>query len=475
MPVSRARLAATPGAFATSVTSGSVSGGYMFLAVDNSSGSSHGDVYVADEGDGIVTKFTEHGELVPTWGDDGSGESPNGQLVPDKQLESVRGATGTGTLTKGETYISSVTTAPGGEFTRGQEISGPGIPVGTKIQSVEEGGGLLEISQKATASATIALTARAGFGDFSGIAVDPSGNLWVDGEETLEHLHQNRQQVFEFDPEAKFETAWIPYVLAVTMHPAPWGIAVDSGDNIYLNNGIYHETGKLSSSGVFLGIVAGGDSEEVNPATRDETSGVAVDAAGTVYVDSTLSELEAPARELGEGIDAYAGCRPQTVVRAPCSPTEAFAANRPPGGDAQLAVDSASAGDTVYGTSNQGSQRQVLAFSLVTVPGVKSVAPSAVTATSATLQGTVNPSGVPVTECYFEYGLTESYGSKQPCTSLPGSGTSAVAVHSLPIGLEAGKTYHYRLVAANAEDLQEPSLGEDLVFGPPVVGGEWSV
>ncbi len=42
-----------------------------FIAVDNSGGPSEGDVYVGDTGDNIVTKFTETGALVKSWGTEG--------------------------------------------------------------------------------------------------------------------------------------------------------------------------------------------------------------------------------------------------------------------------------------------------------------------------------------------------------------------------------------------------------------------
>jgi hypothetical protein len=466
---------ATPGAFANS--------GIMFLAVDNSSGSaSRGDVYVADEGDGIVTKFTEDGAVVSTWGDDGPGESANGQLVPDKELESDRGATGTGTIVSGENNIKSVTTVPGGEFRPGQEISGPGIPVGTKITGLEVGGSFLYISQKATASGTISLTARASFGELSGIAVDASGDLWVDGTET----EGQYQQLFEFDPEAKLETAWIPHIVfpglqgSNALSRSYYGIAVDSGNNLYLKLGSERgaKLGKFSASGVFIGMVAG----ETTPGTKgttDETWGVAVDAAGAVYVDSRLNM--ALGETLSEGIDVYVGCQPPPREFELCAPTELFAANRPPGPDAQLAVDSASAGDTVFAARNQ-SQPQVLAFSLVTVPAVSTGKPSAVSVGSVTLNGSVNPSGVALEEgeagCRFEWGLVgAAYEHSVECAqkaSAIGSGTSEVPVDAVVGGLEKGKTYHYRVVAENAGDVQEPSLGGDVVFGPPVVGGEWA-
>jgi DNA-binding beta-propeller fold protein YncE len=51
-----------------------------FIAVDNSAGG-EGDVYVGDTGDDLVSKFTSEGALIATWGDNGTGEAPNGQLA----------------------------------------------------------------------------------------------------------------------------------------------------------------------------------------------------------------------------------------------------------------------------------------------------------------------------------------------------------------------------------------------------------
>ena len=39
----------------------------------------------------------------------------------------------------------------------------------------------------------------------------------------------------------------------------------------------------------------------------------------------------------------------------------------------------------------------------------------------------------------------------------------------------SGKTYHYRPVAANANDEAEPVSGGDVVFGPPLIESESSV
>lgn len=72
---------------------------------------------------------------------------------------------------------------------------------------------------------------------------------------------------------------------------------------------------------------------------------------------------------------------------------------------------------------------------------------SSITATTATLSGTLNPNGLS-TAYYFEYGTTTSYGSKTPAAD-GGSGTTIKTVTANISGLTAGTTYHFRLTATN--------------------------
>jgi hypothetical protein len=82
-------------------------------------------------------------------------------------------------------------------------------------------------------------------------------------------------------------------------------------------------------------------------------------------------------------------------------------------------------------------------------PTVVTGAASSVTATSAVLNATVDPNGEAVSACRFEYGPTTSYGHVAPCSSLPGSGTTPVAVSAVVTKLLAKTTYYYRIAATN--------------------------
>jgi len=81
---------------------------------------------------------------------------------------------------------------------------------------------------------------------------------------------------------------------------------------------------------------------------------------------------------------------------------------------------------------------------------------------SATLNGTVNPSGRETT-AWFEWGQRPlAYGNRTVPVNM-GSGLSPVAVSAALENLMAGEVYHYRVVASNS---LEVVCGSDQCFGP---------
>jgi hypothetical protein len=90
------------------------------------------------------------------------------------------------------------------------------------------------------------------------------------------------------------------------------------------------------------------------------------------------------------------------------------------------------------------------------------LAATSITATQATLNGSVNPCGLP-TLAWFEWGATTNYGNFTAESTL-GSGSNALPVNNALTGLAPCATYHYRIDAFNDLDT---ALGDDQSFSTP--------
>ncbi len=120
------------------------------------------------------------------------------------------------------------------------------------------------------------------------------------------------------------------------------------------------------------------------------------------------------------------------------------------------------AGGVLFGNTRQ--------FTTLPNPPVAATgAPANVTASTATLVGAVNPSGVQAS-VYFEYGLTTAYGQSTPVQKVP-AGTSTVGVQAPNLSLIPNASYHYRLVASNSAGTV---FGNDVLFSVQEGGGSGS-
>ena len=101
--------------------------------------------------------------------------------------------------------------------------------------------------------------------------------------------------------------------------------------------------------------------------------------------------------------------------------------------------------------------------------------------TSATLNGVVDPEGIQLTDCHFEYVTTSAFeasgfsdlssGGEAPCVPAPGAipaDASYHAVHSAISGLKPGVAYRYRLAAtSDPAQLGGTTYSESAVFTSP--------
>jgi phosphodiesterase/alkaline phosphatase D-like protein len=105
-------------------------------------------------------------------------------------------------------------------------------------------------------------------------------------------------------------------------------------------------------------------------------------------------------------------------------------------------------------------------------PAVETEAATAITRTSATLHGAVNPEGTPVTACQFEVGPFEGfYTETVPCAqTLPLTGSSSVPVSAALTGLASGSVYYYRVSSTNENGTSEAPSAQSFATLPAVEG-----
>jgi hypothetical protein len=260
------------------------------------------------------------------------------------------------------------------------------------------------------------LTERSGgapFGELHGVAVDREGNVWVsEGGGNVDEFSDTGSPVATFSTGRRTEP----------------GLAVDSNDDVYV---VFGSTavGKLDST-------SGAELAEFSSNVTD----LAIDAATNhLFVDraSSIAEYGHFGEPFSTPVDVF--------------PSEGFSASR------GLTVNATTG--TVYATQYEADTVEI--FPEAIVPTVTTEAATNLkTEGAAMLNGTVNPEGIPVTSCEFEYGPSTSYGATVGCSPSPGSGSAPVVVSADVTGLAAG-TYHYRLVAGNANG-ENP--GQDRTF-----------
>jgi hypothetical protein len=207
---------------------------------------------------------------------------------------------------------------------------------------------------------------------------------------------------------------------------------------------------KLGPHGELYGRVDGGSSAVA----------AAVDpASGHVYVDDQSSVGEWDTGEMN-GRPPLARNEPEKDVKSTGTFVSSFGSFQLSGSSGQGGIAVNGASGNVYVSNPADGKVYVFGGSApVAVAGTA----ADVTQTSATLRGTVDPRGVPVQSCRFEYATSPSndltvpialLGHSVECVGAHGESvvgaTSPVALHADISGVVPGSLYHFRLVVSNA-------------------------
>lgn len=292
------------------------------------------------------------------------------------------------------------------------------------------------------------------FLDPDGVAVDPvSGDIYVADHRMEEH---GPGIIDIFEPSGgtfKFKTQFTPEF-------RPWSLAIDSNSNVYEAEAGAGQVHEYTAEGL-LEV----RKFEFATATEDPRA-VAVDLSNNDVYIAANSEAEE-----GGLVDLYgpSGSQSESFVESFGAGHFASGANPING----IAVNSST--HTVYVANPGGNDVNI--YLQVEGPTATTEEPATeVTPTSATVPGTVNPNGAPLTGCLFEYGTATSYGQSMACSQTLaeiGSGNEPKAVSAKLTGLIPNQTYHYQLVAANASAAGKGGDGEfTTLAAPPTVNDQ---
>jgi hypothetical protein len=267
------------------------------------------------------------------------------------------------------------------------------------------------------------------------------------------------------------------------------GVAVDPSGDVYV--GIYPETVRKYKP--VTNPVTNAD-ESASMSGLSGVCNVAVDSAGDVYAARYSGEVtKYSALQFGSLSASGTSVDPQgrTLAVDPLS-GEVFVddvdriaqydgSSEPPKFEGRTGATGAGALTDSFGVGVDHASGELYAADGGSVeifgPGqvIAGATTEAATGTSssgATLHGTVEPAGTEVTGCVFEYG-TEAGALNQsaPCApNTPYTGSAPVAVSAHLSGLQLGTTYDYRIAASTTNG---PVVGEERSFvttGPQILG-----
>ncbi len=468
-----------PPTFLFEIDSSAVPGGFnpCGVALDSSN-----NVYVTDDLNNRVVKFTARGTYLTQWGSSGSGngqlENPQGIAV-DKSNNVYVADSGNKRIEKfdsGGNYLTQWGSSGSGN---GQFAGPNGVAVdgGNNVYVTDNYNHRIEKFDANGSYLTQWGSDGTGFGQFAdleGIAVDSSSNVYVaDG---------SNNRVEKFDSNGGYLTQWGGNGTNNGQFNGPAGIAVDSSNNVYVIDSGNYRVEKFATNGNYLaqwGSFGNGNGQFLYLA------GIAADSTGNyIYVADFDYNNEIAIGRIQIFVN-NANIVPPVITNQPVSQTVPAGINVTFNisvvGAAPLAYEwisnniavadatnatltlsnvslSASGAYSVTVTNNFGSEWSSDA-ALTVLPALVTTLPaSGLSATGAVLNGSVTV-GPEETVVWFDWGTDTNYGNIAGAAVVPGNNGSnnvSAALNGL-----SGNFYHCRLDAANDFGIV---YGDDQVF-----------
>jgi len=379
------------------------------LAVDERTG----DVYVADAGNNRIDKFDAQGNFILAFGK-GVDQTTGGDICTAASGDTCQAGTaghGAGQLTS--PAFVAVDNSAG--------LSAGDVYVGDTGQ-IETGAAVSKFNGSGNYISSInGIHLGTRPGSIAGVAVDPSGNLWLSLNETEVFL-------LEFGQSGEFLREWRPYILPNS------GIAAVDASHVFFANERY------STSGVYQGEITEGIAPTgfaLDPVTDD----LYVDNGGTVieHYDSSCAPVSLPPSGQPTGVG--------------CQPIDSFGT----GGSALTNLALNASTTTLYAVD--GAAGQIVIF-LPPPAGPSVIASEFVSragSADATVNATITPRGLDAS-CRVQYiddaaFQTAGYTGVTAVACDPsdlGSGFADQAASASLTGLTPGVKYHYRFLIANS-------------------------
>jgi hypothetical protein len=485
---------------------------------------SSGNIYVADYGNNQIREVTPGGTVSTPYGNvDGESGSANGSgntaTFTEPNGVAIDGSNNIFVADTGNNLIREIT---GGVVSTLAGTSGEfNTPEGVAVDSsgnvyVADTGN--DVIRKITPGGTVSILAGKngvpGYADgaattvarFNGpaaVAVDSLGNVYVADFNNNVVRKIAGGMVSTVAGQASV-SGYLDGLGTSALFNAPVGVAVDSGNNVYISDSLVPAIGstaagncllrKLTPSGVVSTLageagVAGSNNGTGSGAEFYSIQGAVETASGQIYIADTYNQLIrsgttgvvqsasntriiALSGNMNFGNVALNGTANSTLtisnngnstmtvtgISYPAGFSGDYSSGTIGAGDAQdvtvtfSPTAAATYGGNIVVAADETSGSDSIAASgtgvVVTVePAVATASATNIGGASATLNGTVNPEG-DLTAVYFQYGTSTNY-TEATSGSSAGSGTAQIKFSAPVSSLEPNTTYYYRAVATS--------------------------